>query len=289
MSIMNPPTATPWGAFIEPASDLENVADLAAHLKVTIHSGLRARFDAFRGRNRILDSIGDRIRNTAIQCEDQCSAKHYVDMFECVRAHYGRVNRLVEVGVYMGGASTVLAGCALPMDVTLDLVDPNRGFLQFTHERIRRTFPEAIDRVRLFLGDLPTYVHNVLVPETGSSALIHHDGAHDFNQVVKDLSSLSYVRDRVQGLMIQDTHLRGAIDYMNFVDAAVYAVFGFNVSCQPMGSTYTEGHTALQPNEYQGNYFLADTPEGMFIPFKGNHFMYPHPSMKLEALLPKRR
>lgn len=288
MTVISASLSTEWGTFIEPAPDLEDVKDPAERLGIKLHTRHRSNFEGVRGRNRILDAIADRMREVRLASDDQCSKLHYADVFECVRAHYGRIHRVIEVGVFTGGCSTLLAGSMIPFDFGLDLVDPNRRFLQFTHERIRRTFPEAIGRVRLFLGDLPTYVHRVLMEEPGGASLVHHDGSHDFTQVVKDLSALSFVRNQVLGLMIQDTHLRGRIEHCNFVDAAVYAVFGFNVTCQPMGSSYPEGHPNLEPNPYQGNYFLPNTREGMFIPFEGNTFLYPHPSMPIEAFLPKR-
>jgi hypothetical protein len=287
MTITTAPVQSGPGSFIEPMPELSDIKEVAAHLNLKVYSGFRAPLEHFAGQNRVFDSIAERIANTPIRCEDQCSAQHYADLFEVVRGHFGRINRVVEVGVFMGGASTLLAGCLVPMDLTLDLVDISREYLLFTYERIHRTFPEAADRVRLFHGDLPTYVHQVLGNDADCSALVHHDGAHDFQQVVKDLSSLYYVRDRVRGLMIQDTHLRGRIEYCNFVDAAVYAVFGFDMKCQPLGQRYGEGHAALEPNRYQGNYFLPNTAEGAFIPFAANTFKYPHPSMKLEEFLPK--
>ena len=286
MSLMSAPAGQEWGSFLAPGGTLHDVTDLAREMQVKIHSGIRARFDVFRGSNRIFDQIITRIEQTDLQCEDQCSAKHYSDVFDIVRSQYGRMNRLVEVGVYLGGASTVLAGCIGPLDAGLDLVDTNPAYLRFAHERIRRTFPEAIGRVRMFHGDLPTYVHRVIVPDESCALLIHHDGAHDFPQVVRDLASLYFVRDRVRGLMIQDTHLRGRIGYCNFVDAAVFAVFGYDARYLPLGRVYPPGDPALEPNRWQGNYFLPDAPEGMFLPFESNVFRYPHPSMTLEEFLP---
>lgn len=288
---MNAPTAvaapvTPATGFLTPDPDLSGVTDLVAHFGLRTYSGHRATFKSYRGRNRLLDAIGKRIESTPIDCEDQCSARHYVDLFDLVRAHYGVIDRVVEVGVFLGGASTMLAGAATACDFALDLVDVNERFLRFTHERIRRTFPEAVDRVRLFHGDLPSYVQQVMLRESPASALVHHDGSHHFTQVVKDLAALSFVRDQLQGIALQDTHLRGRIEHCNFVDAAVYAVFGFNVACQPIGASYPAGSSQTEPNRYQGNYFLPDTAEGMFVPMAGNEFRYPHPSMKLEEFLP---
>ncbi|MCP9980006.1 class I SAM-dependent methyltransferase [Actinomadura madurae] len=218
--------------------------------------------------------------------EDQCSAYHYFDLFGCVERCHGELTRLVDVGVFMGGSSAILAGCVEPMGLELDLVDANTAYLQFTHERLRRIFPRAMTRVRMFHGDLPTYVANVLSAEHGTRALVHHDGAHGFDQVVKDLSSLFFVRDRVHGLAIQATHLRGDIRYLNFVDAAVYAMFGVGVKYEPLGANFPAGAPVTEPNEWNGNYFLAGQPEGMYVPFDGVEWKYPHPSMELEAFMP---
>ncbi len=274
------------GGFIEPSRELEGVADLAAHMQVPIYTGHRARYKSFMGQNRLFDAIARRIHDTPIECEDQCSAKHYADLFEVLRVHFGRVDRVVEVGVFLGGASVMLAGAAQAMDFRLDMVDLNKRFLQFAYERVRRTFPEAAGRIRLFHGDLPSYVKSVLLEEP-ASAIVHHDGAHDFPQVVKDLASLSFVRDKVVGVALQDTHLRGRIDRCNFVDAAIYAVFGFDVNVLPLGTSYVEGSSQCEPNRFQGNYFLPDAAEGAWVSFDHNRFRYPHPSLPLEDFLPK--
>ncbi len=282
---MSVSAATVAYGFVEPSHELESVEDLAGHLKIPIYSGHRARYKPFLGRNRVFDAIARRIQDTRIACEDQCSPKHYADLFEILRAHFGRVDRVVEVGVFQGGASVLLAGAAQAMDFRLDLVDLNLRFLQFAHERVRRTFPEAVGRVRLFHGDLPTYVHRVL-REEAAQAIVHHDGAHHFTQVVKDLASLSYVQDKVIGVALQDTHLRGHIRECNFVDAAMYAVFGFDVALQPLGTSHVEGSEQCAPNRWQGNYFLPGAAEGAWVPFEGNRFRYPHPSMPIEDFLP---
>ena len=284
VSIDHPPAVA--GSFLVPDPGLGAVEDLVAHFGLRTYSGVRAAFDLHRGQNRILDALIERIRATQLECEDQCSTRHYLDLFELTRRNHGVVDRMVEVGVFMGGASTLLAGCAQEFDFGLDLVDVNEGFLRFTHERIRRTFPDAAPRVRMFHGDLPSYVHQVMRAEPAQSALVHHDGSHDFTQVVKDLAALSFVRDQLQGIALQDTHLRGRIEHCNFVDAAVYAIFGFDVQCQTMGTFYPEGSSQTEPNRWQGNYFLPDTAEGMYVPMAGNAFRYPHPSMTLEEFLP---
>ena len=278
-----------WG-LIDPLPSLAEVpaGELHTHLGIKIPGGYRAYLWGLRGANSVFDDIATRTRLSDTTYEDQCSAKYYFDLFNAVRTAFGEITRVVEVGVYMGGASVILAGCAARMGLELDLVDINQSFLRFSHERIRRTFPEAVPRVRMFHGDLPTYVRDVLGKESAARVMVQHDGSHDFNQVVRDLASLSFVRGQFHSLAIQDTHLRGIPPYMNFVDAAVYAIFGFDLAFSPMGTTHHVDDTAVTtPNKYEGNYFLPDRPEGMYLSMDNNQFFYPHPTISLDAFLPK--
>ena len=122
-----------------------------------------------------------------------------------------------------------------------------------------------------------------MMKETTGKCVVHHDGAHDFNQVVIDMASLSFVADRVHAVIAQDTHLRGSLKHMNFVDLALYAVFGQDLSYAPIGAVYEEGDPSTRPNRWQGNYFLPDAPEGFVIPMALNQFKYPHSSVTAEA------
>lgn len=113
--------------------------------------------------------------------------------------------------------------------------------------------------------------------------MIHHDGSHNFNEVVKGLASLYFVRDKVHGLAIQDTHLRSAkLGLYTFVDAAVYSVFGYQMQYHETGSKYPGG---TNPAFAYSTYFLSDQTEGMYIPFAQNTFRYPHPTMTLDDIL----
>ncbi|WP_207926319.1 class I SAM-dependent methyltransferase [Actinocrispum wychmicini] len=307
-----------WGTFLGPDPALAGIENPHDQLGIKILSGHQADRGSFAGRNAIFDGIAAAVAAADVAYEDQCTAQHYFDIFGCVeRFHRGAgeqprsglrgllrgrgsgrdtqpgpakasVSRVVDVGVFMGGSASVFAGCVEPMGVELDLVDTNQAYLQFTYERLRRTFPRAASRVRMFYGDLPTYVRNVLCAEEGVRSLVHHDGAHDFGQVVKDLASLYFVRDRVHGVAIQDTHLRSSnVEFFTFVDSAVHAVFGGDVTYEPLGSRYdADNSMMMNPNPYEGNYFLAGQPEGMYIELSRNEFRYPHPAMSLDAFLP---
>ncbi|TMR37694.1 class I SAM-dependent methyltransferase [Actinomadura geliboluensis] len=280
---MHQPT---WGTFLEPAPDLADVEHPHEALSIPIRGGHHADLRAFAGRSTVFDRAVARIENLDLAYEDQCSAYHYFDLFCQVERCRQELTRLVDVGVFMGGSAAILAGCVEPMGLELDLVDVNDAYLRFTHERLRRLFPRAMNRVRIFHGDLPTYVATVLLAEPQARALVHHDGAHAFDQVVKDLSSLYYVRDRVRGVAIQATHLRGDIAHLNFVDAAVHAMFGVGVKYEPLGANFPPDAPVTVPNEWDGNYFLAGAPEGMYLPFDSVEWKYPHPSMELETFLP---
>lgn len=73
---------------------------------------------------------------------------------------------------------------------------------------------------------------------------------------------------------------------MNFVDLAICAVFGNDVQYIPIGAAYDKADVRTTPNYYEGNYFMADAPEGMIIPMAVNAFHYPHPNLKIEDFLP---
>ncbi|MBB5684959.1 class I SAM-dependent methyltransferase [Sphingobium boeckii] len=274
-----------FGTFIDPDDRLKELADPNQKMGIPILGGYRAErdWDAYMGRSRIFDRIAHRLNQLDIPYEDQCSAKYYFDIVNALRDFNGEFNRVVEVGVFMGGASAILGGCVQAFDFDLDLVDIDDRCLHFAYERIRRTHPEAIGRVRMFHGDLPAYVSNILSHEP-AQCIIHHDGDHQFSQVVKDMASLSYVAEKVHAIIVQDTHLRGHAKYMNFVDMALYAVFGLDLNYAPIGEAYGEHDFRTSPDQYHGNYFVAGSPEGFVLPMAMNEFRYPHPSMSLETL-----
>lgn len=278
------------GQFIEPDTSIETSQLLHEDLNIPVRSGYRAmdHTAAFRGQNSIFDAIADRMRGFDVPYEDQCSIEYYFDVLQTLRSLNGEVDRVVEVGVFMGGSSTLFAGCCEQFDFDLDLIDIRDNHLRFAYERIRRTFPEAAGRVRLFHGDVTGYVKNVMLPEAGLGrrSIVHHDGSHEFGQVVTDLAALSFVKDSIQTIIAQDTHLRGALSHMNFVDMALLAVFGGDLNYMPIGKVYQPGD-CTSPDQWHGNYFLPGVAEGMVLPMAMNSFKYPHPSMRLEDVFPE--
>lgn len=276
-----------YRGFIEPNRELETVDDPAAKLGIPIHSGYQAMADGqFLGENRIFDRIFARAKAVPLAYEDQCSSKYYFDLVRTLRDFNGHFDRVVEVGVFMGGSTAILAGCMAGFDFELDLVDVNVGYLQFAYERARRMYPDSAPKIRLFHGDLPSYVRAVMMKETGHTYVVHHDGSHYFEQVVKDLGALSYVREKLLAIIAQDTHLRGALKEMNFVDLAIAAVFGTDFNAAPIGTTYGEGDPCTVPNDYEGNYFVPGVPEGLVLPMAANRFRYPHPKLTIDDFLP---
>ncbi len=279
---------TTFGSFIQPDNSLRDCADPAVALEIRINSGYQARCEIPppAGENRIVDSILSRVRQLDLKYEDQCSAKYYLDLITTLRDLNGQFDRLIEVGVFMGGASCYFAGCSHYFDFDIDMVDVNTRFLRFAYERVRRTYPEAVGRIRLFHGDLPSYIRNVVLDGPNIRHIVHHDGAHNFDQVVKDLSALSFVREKILAIIAQDTHLRGAIQHMNFVDMALCAVFGTNMQYVPIGAVYDAESELTRPNRFQGNYFMPGCAEGMVLPMAANNFAYPHPALTIDDFLP---
>jgi hypothetical protein len=282
---------TTFGTFIAPDASLQESADPAAQLGVPTLSGFqaRSRYGEYFRQNKIFDAVAHKIMDTDLHYEDQCSAKYYFDLVNVLRDFNGQFDRLVEVGVFMGGSSSIFAGCIDKFDFDLDMVDIDPRYLRFAHERIRRTFPEAARRVRLFHGDVASYVRHVMLNTRNVRHIVHHDGAHNFNQVVKDMASLYYVRQSLFAIIAQDTHLRGTINHMNFVDLAMYAVFGTDLKFAPIGEAYVDGTEMTRPNAYQGNYFMAGAAEGFVLPMAANRFVYPHPSLRMDDFLPPAR
>lgn len=270
-------------SFTDPDKNLETLSftEIAERLNIEIYSGFKPDLSPWLGRNIIFDDIIAKRAATEGHYEDQCSGKYYFDIFNTIKSALGEVSRIVEVGVFMGGSTSVLAGCAHYLGIELDLIDISPDHLQFARERARRAYPETVEsRVRMYHGTLPEYVRDVLMKEEGGNVIIHHDGAHDFEQVIRDLGSLFYIKDKLHSLLIQDTHLRGVPESFNFVDAAVYSIFGRDVTYAPLGTVYNDG-PVCEPNRWQGNYFMPGEPEGMYIPLAHNKFYYPHPKITL--------
>ena len=280
-----------FGTFIAPDETLRDAADPAAALGIQLFTGYQTRNQMyeFQGRNRIFDRIAERVRGLALAYEDQCSPQYYNDIVRTLRDYNGQFDRVVEVGVFMGGSTAYLAGCIEAFDFDLDLVDVCHEFLHFTYERIRRTFPEVAHRIRLFHGDVPSYVRHVMLEERGRQTIVHHDGDHNFTQMVKDLAALSFVRGELVALIAQDTHLRGAPEFMNFVDMALYAVFGTDLNYSGIGTAYHGDTSMTQPNSHQGNYFMSGVVEGVVVPMATNEFLYPHRMLGIEHFLPPAR
>lgn len=279
-----------WGSFIKPDGELENLKDPNDQYKLARGSDYRPDYSPFVEQSPAFHKITKRIEDVSrnFTFEDQCSAKYYYDLFQLMPSITEKITRVVDVGVFMGGSASILAGCIEDKNIQLDLVDFGSEYLRITYERIRRTFPDVAKRTRLFLGDLPTYVNTVMMSEENNISLIHHDASHNFNEVIRDLAALSFVKNKVNGLIIQDTHLRGGNIGTNFfVDAALYAVFGGAMQFYEIGiklATATE--PAFQASRF-GTYFIDNQSEGMYIPFNLVQFRYPHPSIKLESMLPK--
>lgn len=273
-----------WGQFISPDRTLESISDPNEKLNVYIPSGIKADFSAHLRRNTLFDSIVERIvaQRNIMNYEEQCSGKYYFDCFNVLQNLTGKINRIAEVGTYLGGASCIFAGCMSTFNFELDLIEAKKEFLLYTYERIRRAFPDSVTRVRLFLGDMPTYIKNVVQVENQNKILFHHDAGHNFNQVVNDLASLYFIKEKTHSLIIQDTHLRSAkVHNYIFVDAAVFAIFGFNMRFAELGIKHS---SATEPAYAGQTYFIDNHSEGFYIPFDQNTFQYPHSSMKLDKI-----
>ncbi|WP_204311178.1 hypothetical protein, partial [Klebsiella michiganensis] len=75
------------------------------------------------GVNRIFDRIAGKVRDLSLAYEDQCSPQYYYDIVRTLRDYNGQFDRVVEVGVFMGGSTAYFAGCIEAFDFDLDLID----------------------------------------------------------------------------------------------------------------------------------------------------------------------
>lgn len=270
------------GVFIEPDLSLAMSADPNGQLGIPVSHHHHYRYDShLTGRSSIFDGIVDRLKTLDYPFDDQCTLQYYYDIVRTLRDLAGEFGRVIEVGTYMGGSSGFLAGCIERFDYDLDLIDIDANRLRSSYERVRRSFPESIHRVRLFHGDLPTYVARVLTREDSGRVIVHHDGSHRFDQVVKDMASLYFVRDKLLAVIAQDTNLRAHLKDNIFVDLALYAVFGTEVRYAPIGTACQPHEARARPDASSGYYFVPGVPEGVVIPMAANSFHYPHPDMTL--------
>lgn len=100
-----------------------------------------ARVAAFQGRNPLVDDLIGRKRDAALRCEDQCSPRYSLDVADAIVARRGNIGRIVEVGVFPGGASEIFAGAMRLLDCELDPADVDARHPGFAHERLRRVIP----------------------------------------------------------------------------------------------------------------------------------------------------
>lgn len=273
-----------WGTFISPDKELESLENPNDKLNVFIPSGIKADFTGVMGINNKFDAIVNKIilQRDKMSYEEQCSGQYYFDCFIIVEKLQKQIARIAEVGTYLGGASCIFAGCAEEFNIELDLIEAKKEFLLYTYERLRRAFPNAAKKVRLFYGNMHAYITNVVQKEKQTKIMFHHDAGHNYNQVLNDIASLYFVREKTTGLIIQDTHLRSAkVDNFIFVDAAVFSAFGFAAKFTEIGMKYSQ---TTQPNYKGQTYFIDQHPEGFFIPFAENSFQFPHPTMTLEEI-----
>ncbi len=271
-----------WASFISPDKSLETLKDPAE--KHQFAQGVHGDFLSFRGKNPRFDAVLDQInalRHTMSYVE-QCTEKYYFESFQVLEQNLDKIERVVELGIFQGGTTAFFAGCLRNTNISMDLIDGDKRFLEFTYERIRRTFPEVAPRIRLFYGTMPDYVKKVMLVEPPVKSLVHHDASHCFNEVLQDLVSLYFVRDRIQGLMIQDTNLRANnVKGYLFVDAALYATFGDRMQYLEIGEKHAEYSKVSKDNVWHG-FFTPQHAEGMYIPFYEGLFRYPHPNSQFD-------
>lgn len=219
------------------------------------------------------------------------SSKFYIESFDLlvnnILMHKNHQQRIVEIGPQFGDLSCQLAGLLNHCNVTLDLVDIDKENLYYAYKNISAVFPEVLPRVRLFYGDLPIYIKNV-INQTNDLNNLFYQGSYNFNDVIRDLGSTYFAKDKIAGIFISNTHLRNTnMNYYPFIDAAIYALFGMDVKFFKLGEEKYE-ETALQQDVMHATYLSRNRVDGMYIPLSHNQFRYPHPNNKLDDFIYKK-
>lgn len=212
------------------------------------------------------------------------SAKYYADCFTVTAYYVGNVQRIVAVGADPASMIIVLAGLIQEHNVILDIVDIDQCALLSVYKQIMQIFPNMANKVRLFFGDLPIYIHRHL-SNSSDQYLIHYQASTNFNDVIRDLGATYFQRNKIVGTMVYNTHLRSTRmhDYA-FTDVALYALFGHNIQFIKLGNVIndTSQSSTLSDTHY---YHSSQRVDGLYIPYSNNQFRYPHPNTELTSFL----
>ena len=260
-----------WGTFLNFPHPEE--MSMKAAVEKTFQSGQRHDYLSLRGENRVFDEYALIIAGSDFPAEDQCSEIWYFDVFLHFLKNFGKTRHLVEVGCYTGGSACWLYVASRLFGFSYDLVDVNRAYLSYTKARLEAVFGEIGPNVRFFHGDLSTWVEHVGLVEKPSDLTVHHDGSHTFNECLIDFASLSFLRDQLLHLIVQDTDLRSArLHSYIFVDSALHAVFG-DYSFTPIGAQRVDSGPLMWDARI---YFDPARSEGQILDMQNVEFRYPH-------------
>lgn len=262
-----------WGNFISPS---KNIPLSSPTNKKTINTDL----SYYASQSPHFAEIARVLQN---HLSDYYSAKYLFDCASILQKHVGTIQKLVEVSPKFGDLSCLFAETSNHMDIAYDIVDTDKNNLLNIYEKIQSLFPQAINRVRLFFGDLPIYIKKEIISSPVIN-LIHYQ-SQNFNDAVKDLAATFHARNNIFGTIVHGTHMRTTnMQYHAFVDAALYAIFGKNMQFLKLGEEATH---ATEPDVQHNppRYYASNRVDGMYVPYSKNIFHYPHPDSELDAFL----
>lgn len=271
-------SASTFGKFITPADIPCNAAskDPVDKYRIKRRDAPRAHADysALAGRLTLFDHCVARIRQNDWMYAEQCTPKYYFDLIAYLHKQKGQIERVAEVGVFLGGGSAFLALAAVELGYELHLIDLNPQFLGYTFERVLAIAPEAEGRVKIFHGDFPSYVEKGHLLQKNKANFAQFDASHRFPDVVRDMVAVCRGERWIKSFAIQDTHLRSHyVEGEVFVDMAVYSVFGLRPKFRPIGSMTSSRRMDL-PNSEWKLFMRPNAPEGMLLELKDNPCVY---------------
>ncbi len=260
-----------WGEFISPNSSYEE-------RQTKNQTRIKPDLSKLATMHPVLDNVISVIRTKGergLEKESYISEKFLLDCFNTVSQYANNLQTLIGVELDASYLACIYAGLLNPLNVKLDLVDSDKNRLLNVYATILQYFPEATNKIRLFFGDLPTYAKKLMTTSM-DKCLVHYNGCYGFNDVIRNLGSLYYVKEKVHAIMAQNTHLRSMnLQDFAFVDIALYALFGHQLQFSILGNILQEDEN---PESHGMETFcLKQHAEGLHVPFAHNQFRYPHP------------
>lgn len=197
--------------------------------------------------------------------ESMTTLKYRDNLIRYILSTTGKCKGIVELGIFRGGISVLLAHICRRFRWPLYLVDISPDFISVTKELIGSLMPT--DHVVFFEGTLRTFAKEVELRET---PLIIVDGDHSVRGVLEDICGIYELNLRPFAAIFHDFSLRQ--DEADWgVARAICRSFGPKVPMIRIGQQFVEGfsYCTKESPSAEGVYWDDDGSEGVIIELTG--------------------